>query len=141
MDPDLARLCAIPGDYDLTCAQASEVLQVSRQTMQRLVGSAKIETKRHEGRGCGKQLRVRIPRASLVRYLAKHYTGERAVILAAIKSQCPQYLPAVADLMPGTQAPLPANVIPIERGHRARPAKSKPDEWHPDQLPLFPATA
>jgi len=130
MDPDLTRLCAIPGNDDLTTGQAEEVLQLSRNTLQRLTSgnTPKIETKRHDGRGDGSKSRVRIPRAAVVRYLVMSSRGERAVILAAIKAQCPQYLPAVADLMPGAAA-LPSNVIPMHP--RTKRHTKDPYEGHP----------
>lgn len=139
MDPALSRLCAIPGDDDLTCAEAQAVLKASRNFMQRLVSPDKpgkrpmrhkLEVKRYEGRGEGVQSRVHVPRASLVRYIAQSYSGDRRVILAAIKAQCPQFLPAVLDLIPGA-LPLPSNVIPI-RGH-----KRKPKDPHADHPLLF----
>jgi len=143
MDPDLTRLCAIPGNDDLTTGQAEDVLQLSRNTLQRLTSgnSPKIETKRHDGRGDGSKSRVRIPRAALVRYLVISSRGERAVILAAIKAQCPQYLPAVADLMPGSAVTaLPANVIPFHKTRRRGDPETGRHE-HPDQLQLFPQSA
>lgn len=137
MDPDLTRLCAIPGNEDLTTFQVEEIMQISRNSLQRLVSNQLIETKRHEIRGEGKKSRVRIPRAAVVRYLVISSRGDRAVILAAIKAQCPQYLPAVADLMPGA-AHLPDNVIPMHgtKAKRTKPTH-KPETWHPAQLALF----
>jgi hypothetical protein len=132
MDPDLTRLCAIPGNDDLTTGQVEEVLQLSRNTLQRLTGGhePKIETKRHDGRGDGSRPRVRVPRAAVVRYLVKHSRGDRAVILAAIKTQCPQFLPAVADLLPAAAVSLPNNVIPMH-GRRSKAATPQAFD-HPD---------
>jgi hypothetical protein len=51
-----------------------------------------------------------------------------------VKALCPQYLPAIADLLPGAAAvQLPANVIPMH-GSRKRPASpTHPDlSDHPD---------
>ncbi len=130
MDPDLTRLCAIPGNDDLTCPQVEDILQLSRNSVQRLTTQGRIEIKRHAGRGQAEKGRVRIPRAAIVRYLVLRSGGDRAVILAAVRTQCPHYLPAVADLLPGAApATRPANVIPM-RGRRAR-AESSSFE-HPD---------
>lgn len=136
MDPDLTRLCAIPGNDDLDPKAVEDVLLLSRNSVQRLVSHNRIESKRCELRGDGSKSRVRIPRAAVVRYLVISSRGERAVILAAIKEQCPQYLPAVADLMPGAAA-LPANVIPMTGRKRAK----QPKPEHPGQLFLFPTQA
>lgn len=138
MDPDLTRLCAIPGNDDLTRPEAAHVLVLSEKSVDRLIMAGKLEAKRHEGRGEADKGRVRIPRAALVRYLVRRSTGDRAAILSAVKAQCPQYLPAVADLMPGAQAvSLPANVIPMPGARRARPHTDK-FAGHPD---LFGASA
>jgi hypothetical protein len=138
MDPDLSRLCAIPGNDDLTTMQVEEVLQLSPHSVRRLTTgqSPRIECKRHEGRGDGSRPRIRVPRAAVVRYLVLHSRGDRVAILSAIKTQCPQYLPAVADLLPGAAAvQLPSNVIPITSGTR-KAAKAAPTE-HPGQMHLF----
>jgi len=132
MDPDLTRLCAIPGNDDLTSFDLGHVLQVGRTAVGRMIKAEKIETKRPEARGNGSKSRVRIPRAAVVRYLVQHSRGERAVILAAIKAQCPQYLPAVADLLPAAAASLPSNVIPM---HGRQRAKAAAQIDHPDLFP------
>lgn len=140
MDPALSRLCAIPGDRDLTIAEARAVLDVSRNFIQRLTSpdrpgkpqKHKLEVKRYPGRGDDIQTRVAVPRASIVRYIVQAYSGERTVILTAIKTLCPHYLPAVLDLIPGA-APLPANVVSINEGRKPRakrPVKD-PFEGHP----------
>lgn len=134
MDPDLQRLCAIPGHDDLSYDQVAHVMQVHQTTVARLVVGQKLESKRHHGRGTGKQSRVRISRAAVVRYLVRQSTADRAVIIAAIKEQCPQYLPAIADLVSGS-AELPKNVIPMDG--QPRQHRHKADEWHPGQLALF----
>lgn len=136
MDPDLTRLCAIPGNDDLDPKAVEDVLDLKRNSVQRLVSRNRIESKRLELGGNGIKSRVRIPRAAVVRYLVISSRGDRAVILAAIKAQCPQYLPAVADLMPGAAA-LPANVIPMHQGSGAKKAKAHAPKEHPDQLSLF----
>jgi hypothetical protein len=60
------------------------------------------------------------------------------VILAAIKAQCPQFLPAVADLMPGAAAvQLPSNVIPMHGRQRTKTAP--PSFEHPDLFPEMTA--
>lgn len=163
MDPDLTRLAAISGDHDLSLAEVCEVLQVSPQTVSRLVngrGHATLEAKRHAGRGEGRAPKIRVPRAAVVRYLVRITTGDKAAILAAIEQQCPQYLPAVQDLaheMPQVPtwlqgrrstpaAALPANVIPM-RSTRKRPqapvAMPDPFAGHPDLFPelLKPAAS
>ena len=147
MDSDLTRLCAIPGHDDLTCAQVEDVLQLSSHSIQRLVSNGVIETKRHAGRGMGRKPRVRITRAAVVRYLVQHCSGDRAVILAAVRTQCPQYLPAVADLTGSKAADLsasasaqPSNVILMTGAKRPRkPTGPAPD--HPGQMFLFPREA
>lgn len=148
MDPDLARLCAISGDHDLSLAEVCEVLQVSMQTASRLVngrGHATLEAKRHAGRGAGRAPKIRVPRAALVRYLVSISTGDKAAILSAIAQQCPQYLPAVQQLtapapwrQPTPTAALPANVIPMQRQRRHRAVVlPMPDPYagHPDLFP------
>lgn len=134
MDPDLTRLCQIPGNEDLTSTDLEHILQVGRTCVQRMIMMEKIEVKRPEARGDGSRSRIRIPRAAVVRYLVKHTHGDRAVILASVKALCPQYLPAIADLLPGAAAvQLPHNVIPMH-GTRKRPASpTQPDlSDHPD---------
>jgi hypothetical protein len=136
MDPDLTRLCAIPGNDDLTSFDLEHVLQVGRTAVGRMIKAEKIETKRPEARGNGSKSRVRIPRAAVVRYIVKSSRGDRVAILSAIKAQCPQFLPAVADLLPGAAAvQLPSNVIPITSGTR-KAAKAALTE-HPGQMHLF----
>lgn len=126
-DPDLARLLRVPGDYDLSAEEAAEVLQVSRCTIERAVAKGALEAKRHAGRGRGHAMRIRIPRAAVVRYLVSICTGDRAVLLSAIAAQCPEYL-RVAQGLAETQ-PLPENVIPIRR----RPRRAgDPYAGHPD---------
>lgn len=135
MDSDLTRLCAIPGTHDLSIPEvAADVLQISPSSMHRIIRSGKMEVKRHEGRGrCA--LRVRIPRASIVRYLVRISSGDRTVILSAVAAQCPHYLPAVRDLMAGSaahhDAASPSNVIPMPRKRRS------PPEPFPDHPRLF----
>lgn len=130
-DPDLARLLAIPGDYDLSAAQVADVLQLSPQTIVRLAGTGEIEAKRHAARGCGKRRTIRIPRPAVVRYLVKSTTGDRAALLAAIALQCPQWL----QIAQGTEAPLPDNVIPMKPRGRRLPMTQN----DPRQLDLFDA--
>jgi hypothetical protein len=137
MDPDLARLLSIPGDDDLSTIQVEYVLQVGRNTAQRLIKRGKIESKRHEGRGTGQRAAVRIPRAAVVRYLLKCCTGDKATMLAAIAAQCPQFLPAAQGLQNG---PLPDNVVPMHEAPRTKRGKATPTE-HPGQLLLFPVAS
>jgi hypothetical protein len=79
----------------------------------------------------------------VVRYLVQRSSGDRAVILAAIKAQCPHYLPAVADLMPGAARELPSNVIPMTGGgsdkRKVKSEKGRGQPEHPAQLLLFTA--
>jgi hypothetical protein len=139
MDPDLTRLLSIPGDDDLSTIQVEYVLQVGRNTAQRLIKRGKIESKRHEGRGAGQRAAVRVPRAAVVRYLLKCCTGDKATMLAAIAAQCPQYLPAAQGLQSG---PLPDNVVPMNEAARTkRRASTKPAQDHPGQLLLFPVAS
>lgn len=122
------------------------VLEVSAATVQRLAHSQGrvLEVKRHEGRGHGHSQRIRIPRASVVRYLVRISSGDKSVILAAIKEQCPQYLPAVADMVPGAAAvTMPTNVISMTekrgRGDQEKRGAKQPKPEHPGQLFLFSA--
>lgn len=122
MDPDLARLCAIPGTHDLSMAEVAEVLQVSSKTVERNTRLQRIEAKRHGGRGDGVASRVRISRAAVVRYLVAISGGDKSVILAAVAAQCPQYLAAAQGRTPMTNAESatrsatkrPRNVLPFE---------------------------
>jgi hypothetical protein len=100
--------------------------------MHRIIRRGMMEVKRHEGRGrCA--LRVRIPRAAIVRYLVKISSGDRTVILSAVAAQCPHFLPAVRDLMQGGgREPAPANVIPMTNT-KQRPCKDP----FPDHPRLF----
>lgn len=127
MDPDLARLTAIPGTHDLTADEAAEVLQVSRWTIERVVANGRLEAKRHPGRGRGRAMRLRIPRAALVRYLVQITSGDKAALLAAIAAQCPEYLRVAQGL--GEAQALPDNVIPMRRGRRRT---GDPFAGHPD---------
>lgn len=92
MDPDLARLCAIPGHYDLSAAEVAEVIQVDARTVRRMVQRGRLEAKLHQGRGDGKETRMRFTRLSVVLYLVRVSSGDRAAILGSISLQCPEYL-------------------------------------------------
>jgi hypothetical protein len=131
MDSDLSRLCQMPGNHDLSMNEAAEVLQVSECYVQRAVRKGLIEVKRYQARGTSKHGRVRIPRASVVRYLVNISTGDKGVILAAIAAQCPQWLAAAQGV------PLPSNVIPMTETRRQARHTAKPE--HPGQLFLFSA--
>lgn len=125
MDPDLARLTALSGTDDLTVSEAAHILARSEDTIQRAVNAGKLEAKRHSGRGRGVSPRISISRAALVAYLVRITTGDRAILLAAIEAQCPQYLAAAktalrpsAESAPSADADLPANAIPFPRPRR-----------------------
>lgn len=132
MDSDLSRLCAIPGTHDLSLTEVAEVLQVSESFVQRSIRHGRMEVKRYQGRGQTAH-RVRIPRASVVRYLVNISSGDKSVILSSIAAQCPQWLPAAQQPIPGA-ASTPENVVCIKMG------KTTPAE-HPGQLLLFPLQA
>lgn len=131
MDPDLARLTAIPGTHDLSIPEVAAVLQVSCDTVERAIHKGALEAKRHAGRGRGYAMRPRITRAALIRYLVRITTGDKAALLASIASQCPEYLRVAQGL--GEQQ-LPENVIPMRRGRRRA---GDPFAGHPD---LFAAS-
>lgn len=135
MDSDLTRLCAIPGTHDLSQTEAAEVLQVSVSYIQRAIAKGFIQVKRLQARGQHAH-RCRIPRASIVRYLADMSTGDKSVILACIAAQCPQWLCAAQGL-PQTQPP--SNVIQLSDHTGRKPRKQGPTAEHPDQLQLFSA--
>ncbi len=130
MDPDIARLIAVPGTHDLSLPEVAEVLQLSECTIARLCRKGRLENKRHNARGDGSKPRVRISRAAVVRYLVQSSTGNKEVILSAIAAQCPQYLPAVQGLT-APAGPVPANVIPISSGRTRRPQNDRLS-GHPD---------
>lgn len=129
MDPDLARLCSIEGDHDLTAAEVEFVLDLKERTVRRMIRKGKIEAKRYDAGGDGDQRRIRVARRAVVNYLLKITTGDKAALLADIAAQCPQYLPAEQK----AAAPLPPNVVPISEGRKPRakrPVKD-PFEGHP----------
>lgn len=138
MDSDLTRLCAIPGTHDLSLTEVADVLQVSQSFVQRSIRRGRLEVKHYHGRG-EKAHRVRIPRASVVRYLVNISSGDKSVILAAIAVQCPQWLHA-AQVPTPTAAEMPANVIPFRKTRRRGDTETGRQE-HPDQLQLFPVSA
>lgn len=128
MDPDIARLASIPGDYDLSVDEAAEVLQLNRKTVERAMKHGLLASKRHQGRGRGCSSRIRIPRAALVAYICKSYHGDKSVLLAAVAAQLPQYLPIAQGLPPAALPAPTANSKPKPR------AKRQPDPYagHPD---------
>lgn len=133
MDSNLTRLCAISGNHDLSQSEVADVLQNEVSYVRRVIQRGLMEAQRLQGRRSAH--RVRIPRASVVRYLFRISTGDRSVILASIKTLCPQYLPAVQDLIKGEEpkgeeAVTPDNVIPMHGPRTKRPAKD-PYEGHP----------
>ena len=127
MDPDLARLTAIPGTHDLSIPEVAAVLQVSTDTVERAIHKGALEAKMHVGRGSGRVMRPRITRAALVRYLVQITSGDKAALLASIAAQCPEYLRVAQGL--GESQALPDNVIPMRRGRRRT---GDPFAGHPD---------
>lgn len=161
MDSALARLCAIPGNRDLTPSQAADVLEVCERSLRRmttpdgegktilgcrrLVGGRGVKlTTRYRIQGHGH--RILIPRVDIILYLLRHHTRPEDFV-ACVQSQCPHYLPAVEHaIKAGTAVPeLPSNVIPMgrPRRHPDGTTRRQPLSEHPDQMQLFtfPASA
>ncbi len=92
MDPDLRRLLKTDPRQDLAVQDVAGILKIHEATVKRLVERGVIEAKRHQGRGNGKRLAIRISHEAVLVYLVKICTGDRAALFHSIKSYCPQWL-------------------------------------------------
>jgi hypothetical protein len=129
MDPDITRLCSIPGNDDLTTNQVEYVLDVRERSVRRMIRKGNLEAKRYDAGGTGEHGRLRVSRQAVVNYLLRITTGDKTALLSAIAERCPQYLPKAQP----PAAPLPANVVDINELRKARPKRPTPDPYadHP----------
>lgn len=147
--PVIDRLAALSSE-ELTVADVAEVLgNTNRKAVDKLIQSGDLEvlqggarvTKATDPLGRPIRHRYTIAAAAILTLLVKRTTGDKAVLLEAIRARFPHHLPLcerLAQGKPAEPAPLPANVIPMH-GRPKRQAKAKPaDYWHPNQLALFP---
>lgn len=146
--PIIDRLASL-GSEELTVVDVMFVMgHRDRKGVDGLIKSGELEVLKggtHAPRGkdeLGRPIRHRyvISAAAMLTYLIKSTSGDKVVILEAIRQRFPHHLPLCERIAKG--AP-PTNIVsmpapePEARKTDRKPAAKQPEQGHPDQLQLF----
>lgn len=143
--PHIDRLYDL-GTEELSISMVASVLLKQRRFVHRLIDQGKLEvirerTRKDEGAGKERYSYI-ITAAAVIRYVVAHTTGDKVVILSAIKQRFPHHAHLFALLMsarPEEPAPAPGNLIAFPSrlaALRTLEPAPKPEET---QLDLFKA--